>query len=170
MWPKNILSKWLFNKQSPWLHNLQPAYRYWGSTNMSSYMAVPRTIQLPGLAAIALFVLGYSGALAASSSSPKLFAPGIVSGPADDLSPAFSPDGKVVSFTRGNESASTIMTSTLGEISERCISVPTVAVGAEIASATRVIYSPSRLNVVHMFSLQVVLYGCVALNAKSVAY
>ena len=49
----------------------------------------------------------------AAVNAPKLFAPGVISGPADDLSPAFTPDGKVVYFTRGNPSASTIMRSTL---------------------------------------------------------
>jgi len=31
---------------------------------------------------------------------PKIFAPGVVSVPADDGSPAFSPDGKTIFFTR----------------------------------------------------------------------
>jgi hypothetical protein len=48
---------------------------------------------------------------AASTNNPKLFAPGVISGPADDLSPTFAPDGKRVFFTRANRSASTIMTS-----------------------------------------------------------
>ena len=46
-------------------------------------------------------------------SSPRLFAPGVISGPADDLSPAFMPDGKTVFFTRGNSSGSMIMESEL---------------------------------------------------------
>jgi Tol biopolymer transport system component len=37
----------------------------------------------------------------------------MISGPADDLSPAFTPDGKTVFFTRGNASGSMIMISTL---------------------------------------------------------
>jgi transposase len=32
---------------------------------------------------------------------PTIFSPGVISGPANDASPAFSPDGKVVYFTRG---------------------------------------------------------------------
>lgn len=32
---------------------------------------------------------------------PRIFAPGIISGPQDDASPAFSPDGKTVFFMRG---------------------------------------------------------------------
>ncbi|MEP6622075.1 MAG: hypothetical protein ABJE47_22320 [bacterium] len=47
------------------------------------------------------------------TTGPRLFAPGVISGAADELSPAFSPDGRSVYFTRGNPSASTIMTSTL---------------------------------------------------------
>lgn len=52
---------------------------------------------------------------AQTGSSPKLFAPGIISGPADDLSPAFTPDGNTVYFTRGNPSGSMIMESTFSE-------------------------------------------------------
>jgi hypothetical protein len=51
--------------------------------------------------------------VAEGGNSPKLFAPGIISGPADDLSPAFTPDGKHLVFTRGNNSASTLMQSAL---------------------------------------------------------
>jgi len=47
----------------------------------------------------------------AQQNSPKLLAPGVISGAADDLSPAFSPDGKTVFFTRGNASGSMIMVS-----------------------------------------------------------
>jgi hypothetical protein len=47
------------------------------------------------------------------SNSPRLFAPGVVSGAADDMSPAFSPDGKSVFFTRGNDSGSMILVSRL---------------------------------------------------------
>jgi dipeptidyl aminopeptidase/acylaminoacyl peptidase len=49
----------------------------------------------------------------AVDNSPRLFAPGVISGAADDLSPAFAPDGKTVFFTRGNASGSVIMVSTL---------------------------------------------------------
>jgi hypothetical protein len=47
------------------------------------------------------------------TNSPKLFAPGVISGAADDLSPAFTPDGKTVFFTRGNGSGSMILVSNL---------------------------------------------------------
>jgi WD40-like Beta Propeller Repeat len=45
------------------------------------------------------------------SNAPRLFAPGIVSGAADDMSPAFRPDGNTVFFTRGNASGSMILIS-----------------------------------------------------------
>lgn len=65
-------------------------------------------------AAIFMFIGAlYQPCLAQVANSPKLFAPGTISGPADDLSPAFSPDAKTVYFTRGNNAASTIMKSTL---------------------------------------------------------
>jgi dipeptidyl aminopeptidase/acylaminoacyl peptidase len=52
---------------------------------------------------------------AQAGNSPKLFAPGVISGPADDLSPAFTPDGKTVYFTRDNPSGSMIMVSTFAQ-------------------------------------------------------
>jgi WD40-like Beta Propeller Repeat len=79
---------------------------------------------LIGVVVTALFTLGYGDCLAQGVNSPRLFAPGIVSGPADDLSPAFAPDGKSVYFTRANPSASTIVMSTLAH--EKW-SAPTVA-------------------------------------------
>jgi WD40-like Beta Propeller Repeat len=50
---------------------------------------------------------------AQTGNSPRLFAPGVISGPANELSPAFSPDGKMVLFTRSNSSASMILESHL---------------------------------------------------------
>ncbi len=47
----------------------------------------------------------------AQTDVPQLFAPGAISGPADDLSPAFLPDGNTVLFTRSNGEASVIMIS-----------------------------------------------------------
>ena len=47
----------------------------------------------------------------AASNNPRLFAPGVISGPADDMSPAFSPDGNTVYFSRGNDSGSVILES-----------------------------------------------------------
>lgn len=42
---------------------------------------------------------------------PRLFAPGVISGPAHDSAPAFSPDGDTVYFTRSNAAQSTILVS-----------------------------------------------------------
>lgn len=50
---------------------------------------------------------------AAQTVAPQVFAPGIISGPASDLSPAFTPDGRTVFFTRANSSQSTILVSHL---------------------------------------------------------
>jgi hypothetical protein len=73
-----------------------------------------RCLDFPISAAIVMFTAALCRPCVAEiSNSPKLFAPGIVSGPADDLSPAFAPDGKTVYFTRGNNAASTIMKSTI---------------------------------------------------------
>jgi Tol biopolymer transport system component len=43
--------------------------------------------------------------------APSVFAPGVISGPAHEASPAFSPDGRTVLFSRGNTSSSTILES-----------------------------------------------------------
>lgn len=45
--------------------------------------------------------------------TPQVFAPGVISGPASDLSPAFTPDGKTVFFTRANAGQSVILMSHL---------------------------------------------------------
>ena len=52
-------------------------------------------------------------ASAQQSVAPQIFSPGVISGPASDLSPAFTPDGRTVFFTRANSSQSTIMMSHL---------------------------------------------------------
>jgi Tol biopolymer transport system component len=49
----------------------------------------------------------------ASDSAPRVFAPGVISGPANDASPAFTPDGHTVFFTRSNASQSAILVSQL---------------------------------------------------------
>jgi hypothetical protein len=45
---------------------------------------------------------GEDPVVAAAPASPQLFAPGVVSGPANDGSPAFTPDGNTIFFTRSN--------------------------------------------------------------------
>ena len=70
------------------------------------------TLLLAAAAVSGPLVAPAAESIAAPTLSPKLFAPGVVSGPADDLSPAFAPDGKSVYFTRGNNSASMIVSAT----------------------------------------------------------
>jgi Tol biopolymer transport system component len=60
-----------------------------------------------------MFSNGTSVRTTTESESPRLFAPGIISGAADDLSPAFTPDGKEVYFTRRNRSGGMILVSRL---------------------------------------------------------
>jgi Tol biopolymer transport system component len=50
-------------------------------------------------------------AAAADTTVPSIFAPGVISGPAHDAAPAFSPDGSVVYFSRNNSSVSLILMS-----------------------------------------------------------
>jgi len=52
-----------------------------------------------------------STAVAAAGNSPELFGEGVISGPADDRAPAFSPDGDTVYFGRGNASRCSILVS-----------------------------------------------------------
>ncbi len=46
-------------------------------------------------------ITGFASHLKAQDLKPALFAPGVISGPVDDASPAFTPDGKTVYFYRG---------------------------------------------------------------------
>jgi len=55
--------------------------------------------------------IAWQAALAQGRNAPRLFAPGVISGPADDLSPAFSPDGNSLFFTRSNGNGSVILMS-----------------------------------------------------------
>jgi len=70
----------------------------------------PRTIT-SALLPVLLTLL--STAAAAQATPPRIFSPGVISGPANDLSPAFTPDGKTVFFTRSNSNQSTILVSHL---------------------------------------------------------
>ncbi|MGH7690036.1 MAG: TolB family protein, partial [Gemmatimonadaceae bacterium] len=54
-----------------------------------------------------------STSLAAQQPEPTVFAPGVISGSANDLSPAFTPDGRTVFFTRANSSQSVVLVSHL---------------------------------------------------------
>lgn len=50
-------------------------------------------------------------AVAGPTTPPQVFAPSIISGPAHDAAPAFTPDGETVYFARGNTSSTTILVS-----------------------------------------------------------
>jgi hypothetical protein len=50
---------------------------------------------------------------AAATVSPRLFAPGVISGPANDGSPTFTPDGKTLFFTRSTAAWGVILESHL---------------------------------------------------------
>jgi len=63
------------------------------------------------IGAAALFALGSVTHAAATGNSPKLFGEGVISGPADDRAPTFSPDGNTVFFGRGNPSQFTVLVS-----------------------------------------------------------
>ncbi len=58
---------------------------------------------------------GFSAAAIASTgpvlAAPKIFAPGVISGPANDGSPTFSPDGNTLFFTRSGAGGGMIMES-----------------------------------------------------------
>jgi len=69
----------------------------------------------PGLM-IAALALAYAGALhgeAATLELPRVFAPGVISGPLHDSAPAFNPDNRSVWFSRSDGDHSTILTSQL---------------------------------------------------------
>jgi Tol biopolymer transport system component len=65
-------------------------------------------IRLTAALAVALFA---SQRPAVAQTTPQIFAPGIISGPAHDASAAFTPDGKTVFFSRSNTSSSTVLVS-----------------------------------------------------------
>ena len=68
----------------------------------------PRLQPIGRGAVLAVSMLVHASAPAAI---PEIFAPGVVSGPAHDSAPAFSPDGGELYFTRSSSSVSTIMVS-----------------------------------------------------------
>ena len=59
----------------------------------------------------ALLAMHAWAATAVAAAMPEVFEPGVVSGPAHDSAPAFSPDGREVYFTRSSSSLSTILVS-----------------------------------------------------------
>src|SRR6185437_14796859 len=67
---------------------------------------------MAAILAAAMSLCGPTAACAAAprAKTPQIFAPGVISGPLDDASPAFSPDGQTVYFVRGDE-GSTLMES-----------------------------------------------------------
>ena len=56
---------------------------------------------------------GTGQALRSQEPHPEVFSPGMISGPANDLSPAFTPDGRTVFFTRASPDVSIILVSHL---------------------------------------------------------
>jgi hypothetical protein len=52
-----------------------------------------------------------TSSMAWAAATPEVLAPGVISGPADDEAPAFTPDGKTVYFFRNNSSDYDIMVS-----------------------------------------------------------
>lgn len=74
-------------------------------------MRLSLLLLLPGLLAPHSALERVSPSPLAPDSTPRVFAPGIISGPASDASPAFTPDGHTVFFTRSSPSQSVIMVS-----------------------------------------------------------
>lgn len=74
---------------------------------------MPNPMTIRSLPIVLAFCALGSARLAAQGAAPTIFAPGVISGPANDMSPAFTPDGRTVFFTRSNSSQSTIVVSHL---------------------------------------------------------
>ncbi len=66
-----------------------------------------------GRSTLPMLISVVSTAVVAQRYPPRIFSPGVISGSANDLSPAFTPDGRTVFFTRSNSSQSTILISHL---------------------------------------------------------
>ncbi|MBS0297083.1 MAG: PD40 domain-containing protein [Proteobacteria bacterium] len=62
-----------------------------------------------GWAVLALWLA--AGAPATGAATPHIFAPGVISGPAQDDAPAFTPDGATVVFASGSGNSSAILVS-----------------------------------------------------------
>jgi Tol biopolymer transport system component len=61
--------------------------------------------------ALACLLACHAGVRAVGANAPEIVSPGVLSGPAHDSAPAFSPDGREVVFTRSSSSLSTILVS-----------------------------------------------------------
>ena len=72
---------------------------------------IPRWLALGGVALSAGALSVAWASSGAMSGTPRIFAPGVISGPANDTAATFTPDGKTVYFTRGNGEDSDILTS-----------------------------------------------------------
>jgi Tol biopolymer transport system component len=68
---------------------------------------------LTPLLAISLIALTTGATSPVSTQTPTIFAPGVISGPAHDSAPAFTPDGQTVYFARGGGAGGTILVSHL---------------------------------------------------------
>ena len=63
------------------------------------------------LASLSMIFLATGAAAALPVAAPTVFAPGVISGPANEASPVFTPDGDTVYFTRSNGSDNVILVS-----------------------------------------------------------
>jgi Tol biopolymer transport system component len=68
---------------------------------------------LISLIAISVIALATGGADPVSTKAPTIFAPGVISGPAHDSAPAFTPDGQTVYFSRSSSAGGAILVSHL---------------------------------------------------------
>ncbi len=69
------------------------------------------THRLPPIGRGAVLAVSMLAHASTPAAFPEIFAPGVVSGPAHDSAPAFSPDGRELYFTRSSSSVSTILVS-----------------------------------------------------------
>jgi Tol biopolymer transport system component len=78
----------------------------------------------PSLVIAALALLGMRPPVPITAAAPQIFAPGVVSGPANDGSPTFTPDGRTLFFTRSGANAGFILES---HLTNGAWTAPTVA-------------------------------------------
>jgi len=92
---------------------------------------------------------GAQGSGPASLPHPELFAPGIISGGANDGAPTFSPDGKTLFFERSNGRWAAILSSRMGK---RGWSLPTLAEFSGEYSDQQPAFSPDGSYIVFVSS------------------